>query len=176
MSPQALQMRRLYRGTTLSTIDISVEAPAAGVAIVDATISCRSSSVPIHWRAGDWTKPPLDISLSHEGRIEGIQIVFQDEKVPIGGRESATKEESGIPSFDVGAWSADRYLDVHTSVRSVRLPSGELLVSIGDDKPLRTPRLGGSLRVGLDASDRLVEVILGPLDAQQWEMIDAAGQ
>lgn len=40
-----------------------------------------ASDAPLHWRAGDWSKPPLDVRLSDVGAVESIQFVFQDESV-----------------------------------------------------------------------------------------------
>jgi hypothetical protein len=115
-----------------SPIQISVNSPTRGVAIVDVKIGSSSTPTPLHWRAGDWTKPPLDVSFSLNGQIESVQVVFQDESVMTAEGAAAVREEPGVPSFEIEQWPLDRYLDVQTGVRSARLASGELLVSIGE--------------------------------------------
>jgi hypothetical protein len=167
-------MRAIDVSAESGRIDISVDSPTTGVVIVDIKIGSQSTPAPLHWRAGDWTKPPLDISLSPEGLVESIQVVFQDEEVTMVDGDVATEEEPGVPSFRVDEWPADRYLDVRTGVRAVRLASGELLVSIDDEHPARLLRIGDGVGLGLDASGRVVQVVMGPLDAEQWRLIGAA--
>jgi hypothetical protein len=152
-----------------------VESPTRGVAIVDVTIGSQLTPAPLHWRAGDWTKPPLDVALSPDGRIDSIQVVFQDETVVTSGSEQDEPQgERGVPRFETSDWPTDRYLDVPVSVNAARLSSGGLMVSIDHAKPVRSLNLGEALRLALDSSDHLTRIIIGPLNDDQWRLIDAA--
>jgi hypothetical protein len=131
----------------------------------------------MHWRAGDWTKPPLDISLSPDGRIENVKVVFQDEVVAIAPDERQILNEPsapGFPFFDLHEWPSDRYLDAHASVHYRRLDSGELLVTLQDAHPLRLLQLGKGLTLGFDSSDELACTLIGPLADDEWRLIEAA--
>jgi hypothetical protein len=156
------------------SIRITVDAPTRGVAVLDVTIGSASTSAPLHWRAGDWTKPPLDISLGPHGRPEGVQVVLQDEEALPTDGVVRIEVEPGVPTFDVDEWPTDRYLDARAAVQAKRLDSGELVVSIGDGQPTRRLELGTGLQFGLDASGEMVEVVIGPLDDDQWRLVVAA--
>jgi hypothetical protein len=80
----------------------------------------------------------------------------------------------GVPLFDVEGWPSDRYVDTRTSVLATRLSSDELVVSIADSDPVRRLRLGEGLCIGLDPIGEVAELILGPLDIEQWRTIAAA--
>jgi hypothetical protein len=156
-------------------VSVSVESLTTGVAIVDVKVGSQSTSAPLHWRAGDWTKPPLDISLSPEGFIEGIQVVFQDEALLASEKDAdRPPEEPRIPRFEVGQWTANRYLDYRAELRVARFVSGELSVSIGQARAARLLRLAPALRVGIDSADCLARIVIGPLDTGQWRLIEAA--
>ena len=145
MNSQGPRVHAIDAGSA-EPLDISVHSPTRGVAIVDVKVGSQSTQAPLHWRAGDWTKPPLDVSLGLDGRIECLQVVFQDEVVMMAEGERAVQEEPGSPSFEVEQWPPDRYLDIRTDVRAARLASGELLVSIDEDQPVRFVRIGQGAR------------------------------
>lgn len=58
----------------------TLDQPTREVVVLDVEVG-KVSPAPLHWRAGDWTKLPLDLRLSERGYLEGIQFVFQDESV-----------------------------------------------------------------------------------------------
>ena len=172
MSPNGPQVRSVTDDTAV--IHIEADSPTRGVAILDIRIGSATTPAPLHWRAGDWAKPPCDMSLGSDGRPECIQVVFQDEEVLTTDAVLSLDVERGFPLFDVGDWPSDRYLDVRALVQCRRLPSGELSVLIGEDTAARWLGLGEGLQFGIDASGDVVEVVIGPLDDGQWQVIAAA--
>lgn len=172
MSSRGLQVRTVNPGSDL--VQIAVDSPTRGVAIVDVQISPILNPAPLHWRAGDWTKPPLDVSLGPDGRPKSLQVVFQDEEVPRTNASEPIQAEVGVPIFDIGDWPANRYLDTRTVVQMEHLESDELAVRIGTDQPDRWLQLGPGLEFGFDAAGTLVKLIIGPLDDGQWRLIAAA--
>ena len=133
-----------------------------------------SDGSPLHWRAGLWDKPPLDVTMDAAGGLLGVQFVLQDERVDRGGTLAVSAEpESGRPVFDVEAWPADRYLDVETTVTALRTPEGLLVLRIGDvGASDRVLAVGEGLAVGLHEG-ALAEIRIGPLTGEDWEAIDA---
>lgn len=174
MNDSAINVRGVDRTTKLSPISITVESPTDGVALVDVDMNRPSTTVPLHWRVGDWTKPPLDISVTPEGRLQRLQFVIQDEEVGRTGVAAESTDDQGVPLFDVDRWPPDRYLDVRALVRAARLASGELAILVGNENTARWLRVGDGLAFGLDASGRVSQLVVGPLDAEQWRVIDKA--
>lgn len=163
-------------GTDISEhVNWTLDCPAPGVVIIDVAVGDAASAVPFHWRAGDWTKPPLDFRLSERGALESIQIVFQDEEVSEGEGVAPPATARGCPVFDVGDWPAGRYLDVRTSVRVLRLPSGELRAVIGDREPEQSIAVAEGLRLEVDPARHLVGVVFGPLSVGEWHKLELAG-
>jgi hypothetical protein len=149
-----------------------IESPVPGVVLIDVDVGSREP-VPLHWRAGTWTKPPLDVFLDSEGHLAGFQLVLQDERVALSKGSNAPLLESGLPVFDTTLWPADRYLDEHMKVSTVRLSTGELVVGIGeDDRVMKVYQVGTGLTIGL-VRDVLVEIRLGPLTVDDWDSINA---
>lgn len=151
-------------------VSIRVESPVPGVVLIDAALD--RDDAPLHWRAGLWNKPPLDISLHHDGRLAGIQFVLQDEKVPDTNAVPAVGgSKGGWPVFDVASWPADRYLDEEVVVSFAR-SSDILVLRFGSEPARRWVGNGRGLAFGL--GDRAaVGIALGPLDAGHWNVIDA---
>ena len=174
MTAHRLQARGIEFDVEPKVIAISVTSPSRGVAILDVVVGSRSSPAPLHWLAGDWSKPPLDVALGPGGQIESVQVVFQDEAVAMTEADVSSRDELGLPSFELDGWPANRYLDVRTDVHAARIASDELLVSIDGDPPTRLVQLGDGLKLGLDGRDHLARLVIGPLDIEQWRMIDAA--
>jgi len=159
-----------------SADDVSwrVEIPVPGVVLIDVSVGSGGCAVPLHWRAGDWTKPPLDVSLSAQGRIEAVQFVLQDERV---GRASMRMRcpvtQSGVAEFAVDDWAADRYRDERVEVSAARSGTDELVLRIGDPSvDLEYCRAGVGLLLGFDR-DELAEIVLGPLSLEDWESVGA---
>jgi hypothetical protein len=49
-----------------------IESPTVGVVLFDVDVGAWGHPIPLHWRAGDWRKPPLDIQLDpRSGRLCG---------------------------------------------------------------------------------------------------------
>jgi hypothetical protein len=99
-----------------------ITSPAQGVVLIDCLLTTdeekkEPSPVPFHWRAGDWSKPPIDITLEADtGRFQSLQLVLQDETITRTTLLSAesTEPSKGIPIFARADWSNnERYIDEH---------------------------------------------------------------
>lgn len=150
----------------------NIESPVAGVVLIEVVL--ESNPAPLHWRAGLWEKPPLDLSMDSSGRMIGFQFVLQDERVPLAEDAGGPRVTAPAwPVFDVDSWPEDRYMDEHIPVTVGRLAAGTLLLGIGNlEGPDRLLEVGDGLAVGL-TDGMLREIRLGPLDADDWESIDA---
>jgi hypothetical protein len=178
-------MTSLRRLRLVSTIAVegalplrwTLDAPARGVVILDVEVGDATSDVPLHWRAGDWTKPPLDLRLNTAGFVQGIQLVFQDEVVEAGEAILPPSELSmGLPAFDVSDWPDDRYVDVLLPLRTFKFRSGELYTAIGGDPPSKSLSVVSSLRFDFDSTNQLVGIALGPLSPVDWEQVAMAAR
>ncbi len=168
MSAQLLVLESLLRPSTAPSIQWTIDRPAQGVAILDVAVGGVASTAPLHWRAGDWSKPPLDVRLSDRGVLESIQLVFQDESIEVGEGAIPSESTSGLPVFDVQAWPEGRYSDAREDVETVRLSTGELYAAIGGARPAQSVLVGEGLRLLVDSIDRLVGMVLGPLARDEW--------
>jgi hypothetical protein len=174
MSPPTLLLKRLVEPEAALPVKWQLDCPTRGVVILDVAVGEFGASAPLHWRAGDWTKPPLDIRLSDEGAVESVQFVFQDESVEVDDVVLPSDVEVGFPRFDVDEWPSDRYSDVRVPVTTLRLPSGELYATIGDARPSRSVSVTWGVRFDFDSADQLVGIALGPLTADEWQLIGAS--
>ncbi len=173
MSSAHLLLQSLVEPDETAAIRWTLDCPARGVVTLDVAVGQETSGAPLHWRAGDWTKPPLDLRLSASGSVESIQFVFQDEAVAPGESVLPSRSEIGSPTFDVTTWPEDRYVDARLPVRTFRLATGELYAAIGEGRPERSMSVTCGLRFGFDSSDQLVGIALGPLTDDEWRMVDA---
>jgi hypothetical protein len=169
----SLRLRAISHDEGIAPVDITVGSPASGVAILDLKVDSQQTEVPLHWRAGDWVKPPLDVALTRAGQIQGIQVVLQDEAVEMSATSRA-QDEFGIPSFEVDDWPADRYSDFRVKVKLRRMLSGEFIATIGSSIVTRYISVDNKLKLGLDFDDYLVSIIVGPLAADQWHVLETA--
>ena len=142
MNPTLPLLKSLAEPKEAPPIKWTIDCPTRGVVFLDVAVVQDASTVPLHWRAGNWTKPPLDLRLNEMGGLESIQFAFQDESVDSGQSSLPDVSEVGLPTFDVHGWPADRYIDVRILVETVRLPSGELYTAIGDAQPQDAQRHG----------------------------------
>lgn len=174
MTASGLRLKRFINPEGALPIKWQLDCPTRGVVILDAAVGEVATSTPLHWRAGDWSKPPLDVRLSDNGEVESIQFVFQDESVDVGDVVPPSEMATGLPTFEVGAWPPDRYSDVHLPVTTLRLPSGHLYAAIGNFQPSRSVSVTWGLRFDFDPADQLVGIALGPLTADEWQLIEAS--
>jgi hypothetical protein len=174
MMSAPLVLESLAESSEALAIEWTLDCPTRGIAILDVMVGKDAATPPLHWRAGDWTKPPLDLRLNEAGGVDSIQFVFQDESVDIGEGLLPDGSEGGFPYFDVRQWPPSRYLDARIAVKTMRLPSGELYAAIGTGSPERAITVALGLRFGLDSSAQLVAIALGPLTADEWQLITAA--
>lgn len=152
----------------------AIESPTPGVVIISVEIEGSRSLSPLHWRAGDWTKPPLDIELNPDhGAVQAVQIVLQDENVPRRATIASQDCVVGVPVVDVAGWPTDRYRDVRRSMQVARASTGELVIKLGALSVACRAGLPGSLMFGWDESSNLCEVVIGPLTSEGWDDIDA---
>lgn len=159
-------------GAAQLTVDIVN--PTKGVALIDVILA--EEAVPLHWRVGDWTKPPLDIQLGRDGRLIGVQFVLQDEGNLVQVKQALPSiQRSGIlPIFDVTGWSLDRYEDVKIAV-AYRRVNDLLMVDIGDNSTTRWIAVGGFLTLGFNEVNELVSLIVGPLSESDWRKMGDSG-
>jgi hypothetical protein len=172
---------RLESWEQVSTSDLtdvtwSIESPTIGVVVIDVRVGSDFTPAPLHWRAGDWTKPPLDLAFSPDGRLETIQIVLQDETLGGAGSRIDVPVVAGHATFDVQRWPADRYLDERIAVVTERLDSDVILVTIGSSKAIRFNRVAHSLTLGFNRGDRLAQIWIGPLGTNEWALIQSAAR
>lgn len=99
-----------------------ITSPAHGLVLIDCRLARAEDDeepppISLHWRTGDWSKPPLDIALDEDtGRFQSLQLALQDETIErkmLSDVEPATlASETGIPVFERTLWSDDdRYVD-----------------------------------------------------------------
>jgi hypothetical protein len=150
-----------------------IGSPTPGVVLVDVKIGNNSSVLPLHWRTGDWTKPPLDVELDpNSGEVLAVQFVLQDERVPRQEVEDLPDVGQGVPLFDIRGWPADRYSDFRQLVRVVRSKVDEMVLSIGSDRAVAGLSIDGRLMFAHDQSCRLCEIRIGPLSSEEWTTVD----
>ena len=174
MTASGLRLKRTTESEGALPIKWQLDCPTRGVVLLDVAVGETATSAPLHWRAGDWSRPPLDVRLSDHGEVESIQFVFQDESVDVGEVTPPPDMATGLPEFDVTAWPSDRYSDVRVPVTTRRLPSGQLYAAIGESQPARSVSVTWGLRFDFDAADQLVGIALGPLTADEWQVIEAS--
>lgn len=153
-------------------ISILIESPVPGVVLIDIVLD--SHNAPLHWRAGSWDKPPLDVSLRPDGWLAGVQFVVQDEEVPMraGLDPSSGEAGGGWPIFEVALWPDDeRYVDEKLHVSFERV-AASLVLRIGFEPAQRWARVGAGMAVGLNAADDVVGMVFGPLHADDWDVIE----
>lgn len=165
-------LRLKAKEAPLPQVPWRIESPTPGVVLVEAVLD--TDRAPLHWRVGQWDKPPLDLWMDASGRLLGVQFALQDERV---GPEDTTADkpvdDHGRPVFDVSSWPEDRYIDTEAPVVAARAREGTLALRIGDCGQIdRLLQVGDGLAVGLRTS-ALATVRLGPLSAEDWETIDA---
>ncbi|GLV58223.1 hypothetical protein KDH_50560 [Dictyobacter sp. S3.2.2.5] len=118
-----------------------ITSPAQGVVLINCQVVTDETkdeeneadlSVPLHWRAGDWSKPPIDIALDADtGQFQSLQLVLQDETI---GRTTLLSAEmaassEGRPIFARTAWRNDeRYIDERLQPTQSWVEHGSLLV------------------------------------------------
>lgn len=174
MTTSELLLKRLIEPEEALPINWQLDCPTRGVVIVDVAVGEVSTSAPLHWRVGDWSKPPMDVRLSDGGEVESIQLIFQDESVDVEDVVPPSEIAAGLPIFDVGGWPPDRYSDVRVPVTTRRLPSGQLYAAIGRSQPSRSISVTWGLRFDFDPADQLVGIALGPLTSDEWQLIEAS--
>src|SRR5438067_13457866 len=127
---------------------------------------------PLHWRAGTWTKPPLDIEIKPDnGRLRALQLVLQDESVPLASNAVLPSiVRPGVPIFDTSVWSgSDRYRDERMSVEAMRAEDDRLeawLDAVGE--PAHICRVDSQLDLLFTAEGGLTAIRLGPLTPDEW--------
>src|SRR5689334_17035156 len=99
---------------------------AQGIVLIDCGIVRDEESeepllVLLHWRAGDWKKPPIDIALDEDtGHFQSLQLVLQDETIErntlLSTDLGTLAPEEGLPVFELLPWSDEDYIDEHLQV------------------------------------------------------------
>ncbi|MGH2511005.1 MAG: hypothetical protein ACRDHZ_26885 [Ktedonobacteraceae bacterium] len=107
-----------------ATMTREITSPAQGLVLIDCQCARNAENeeplpVPLHWRIGDWSKPPIDIALDEDtGHFQSLLLVLQDEIIkrralPDVDLASPTSE-LGIPIFARTPWNNDElYVDEH---------------------------------------------------------------
>lgn len=152
-----------------------VESPATGVVLIDLDIPRFALVVPLHWRAGRWTKPPLDVRFAQSGDLLGVQFVVQDEQIEAGDELPPSRQIHGWPRFDVRRWhGTDRYIDVAMDVQAVRTPADRLVLRLADAAVDYTIVAGPQLEVAVSALAEVVALAIGPLTRHEWDVVAKA--
>jgi hypothetical protein len=154
-------MLQLLHSTSLwindgQPISLDLTIPSPTVAILDIKVGRNQPPVPFHWRAGDWSRPPLDISLSDAGSVESVQVVCN--KGELRRVEFAMPRVSfGTPIFDVSGWPESRYRDCRLAVAMARTGSEEITVDFGiAGRTARALNVGPGLNLILSEAQDLV--------------------
>jgi hypothetical protein len=156
------------------TVGWRIESPTVGVVLVDVGLGGDRDPAPLHWRAGEWSKPPLDLAIDPlSGRLQALQFVLQDERVPVEEVAPLPAGQQGVPVFEVAGWPADRYRDVRCPVAAIRSQAGELVLRLSRGGVANACRVRGGLAIGYDRDDDLCEIRVGPLAGDEWESIDS---
>jgi hypothetical protein len=151
-----------------------IESPTPGVVLVDVGLGGDPDPVPLHWRAGEWSKPPLDLAIDPvSGRLQALQFVLQDERVPVAEVAPLPAGQQGVPVLEVAGWPADRYRDVRCPVAAIPSQAGELVLRLGRGGVANACRVRGGLAIGYDRDGDLGETRVGPLADDDWESIDS---
>jgi hypothetical protein len=174
MTTGSLRVVEFRSDVAVPSITRAISSPTSGVVIVDVSVGPPTSISNLHWRAGDWTKPPLDMSLSHSGHLESIQFVFQDEEVRQSHETAPIVEQRGSPIFDTTAWTKKRYWDIRCPVHAETLSSHELRISIGGQSATQYVEVGIGLAFGLDEDEAVTNVLIGPLRPVEIGVLGAA--
>ncbi|MCP3880990.1 MAG: hypothetical protein GY701_21720 [Sulfitobacter sp.] len=141
---------------------------------VDVVVGGGPSGAPLHFRVGDWSKPPVDISIGGDGAVLGAQVVLQDEVVAraLAAPGGSDVGEGGV-QLDVSQWPDDRYWDDRSDVVLARESDGVLLVSLGQGQADERWQVGEGLVVGF-VDSQLCELRVGPLSEDEWVTIEAS--
>ena len=171
-----LRLARLEPAARVRAIR-EVVSPTGGVVLVNVTLPAGSRS-PLHWRTGTWDKPPLDVEIDpHDGRLQALQIVLQDESVPlIVKRVDASDSCEGLPVFDTSGWvSADRYRDETMAVAVNRAADDRLEAWLGgEQEPVSVLTVDDELALLFAGEGELVAIRVGPLTSHEWGVVAAA--
>src|SRR4051794_27522484 len=97
----------------------------------DAAIG-SDAGAPLHWRAGDWQGPPVDVSINPEtGGLRAIQAVLQDRTPERTGTTPPRATRSGLPEFDTTPWAGgERYRDETHDVAFALTSAGHFVTRI----------------------------------------------
>jgi hypothetical protein len=151
----------------------SIECPVPGVVLINLNLVSALHPAPLHWRVGNWRKPPLDIEIEpSSGSLQAIQFALQDEQVPLVAVASLPTGKSGLPVFDTADWPTDRYLDVRGQVAAIRTPADELGLVVSSEETTSTSQIPG-LVLGYDRNSSIHEIRIGPLPDEDWDAIAA---
>jgi hypothetical protein len=142
--------------------------------LINVDVAGPRSLTPLHWRAGEWTEPPIDIEVNpDDGAIQAVQVVLQDEWAGMRVPPSSQDAVSGLPLVAFADWPTDGYWDVRCRVAVARAGTGELIVDLGDRGAVSYAGQLGSLLFGWDASGELCQIVIGPLSSEDWDDVNA---
>jgi hypothetical protein len=152
---------------------LSVTSPVRGVAVVDLSIGSQSA-VPLHWRAGDWSKPPIDLAVSADGYLESLQIVLQDEDASLPSTVQITESLPWTVKVHTEEWPENRYRDAIMPINIRRTDIGELVISLGDEPLIgESHRVSPRLRV-IVMHNELRGLLIGPMSIDEWDTVSTA--
>ena len=160
----------------------TVKKATTGVVLIDVELSkvYGRAATPLHWFADQQYKPPLDIAIEPTDQtLSTLQVVLQDQDVPLGDPLQTGIVHRGLPVFDVSPWAAgtDGDWNPHVwerlPVLELRTPQEELQVLLGsvDAVPVRSCSIGDGLLLMFDQNDQLVAFRIGPLTEHEWAII-----
>lgn len=172
-----MSLHFLSAGPAAKHVTWSLHALTPGVVLIDVYIDglpSSSTNIPLHWRAGTWTKPPLDLRLSSTGTLLGFDFTLQDERIAVAESTSFPAPRAGSVVFQTEGWPPDRYLDERLTVTSIRAPDGRLFLMTGEPRALLFAyQMHRFLALAFDNHHALASICLGPLSDEEWESIEA---
>jgi hypothetical protein len=176
-TPNSLRLLRVEPATV--HVSRSIEAPTAGVAILELGMEHEGgrSLAPLHWRIGDWQKPPLDISLHpSSGALEEVQIVFQDERIEPGWLHPAPDEllGPGLPYLMPESLTGSRYIDVRGEVTAVRNDATIQIMWGHSSALLATILVSQDFRLYIDRDHLLTGFEIGRITVDEWRILSRA--
>src|SRR5713101_5756681 len=129
-----------------------------GVVSIQWVLERNPASPPLHWRAGRWEKPPVDLRLdARDGRLRALQVVLQDE---LPQQQSAPRPvlpiKAGLPLFDLSLWTpTDPYVDEKLDVLISWSGDDQMAVDFGGmaSRAIVECRVGERLGLLFDQAD-----------------------
>lgn len=153
-----------------------IEELTTGVVSIHYVVQRDFARPPLHWRAGKWDKPPVDIRVDPvDGQLRAVQVVIQH---PLSEKSGATPKapriRRGVPFFDLGAWQGGKpYLDETTDVGLSWFGGATVAVDFGHsliEADLEC-RVGSGLQLLFDRAELLIGYLISDLTSAERSLV-----